>query len=1161
MVRVNQLDKGQIHPTLCLALFGLVASCLTPDVPQLPTLKMPLIKMEDIKAERREDNLNSLPMTPDTMLQQSVRGFATSPDVTAPSSAATLLPSTPLCQIKPEPSSAQIKQEIKQEQTHSNMHSDISAHSSSPSVTAPVPISPPDTDEREPQEPDPLEQWTTETSPEILEEGVEIGMELLENLKFPLSLTASLPDTQGSTWLKAINDLQARCKPPKTIVGVVGNTGAGKSSVINALLDEERLIPTNCLRACTASPTEISYNHSQNPEELYRSEIEFISLEDWMKELKTLFTDLLDDSGNISRECNKEDSEAGIAYAKIRSVYPSKTKEMIAESSPEKLANEPAVARVLGTVKKLTATTAKDLYASMQRYVDSKEKNPHRKKNVQMEFWPLIKVVRIFTKASALFTGAVIVDLPGVQDSNAARAAVAENYMKTCTGLWIVAPINRAVDDKTAKSLLGDSFKRQLKYDGIYSAVTFICSKTDDISVTEAAESLGIEFDISESWAKIEGLRHKLRDLKQELSNAKDEKSDLIDCLEQVDSDWDRWDELAMKCAKGETVYTPSEKSKKRKRGSSSFKSRKNRRSSDSDDSSSDSDPNSDSDKKNNPDNENRQPMTEDKIEEKLAELKNLKKEIRQSRKEVDARLSDIRQEIKQAQTEEERLLGQVKSICIQGRNGYSKGAIQKDFASGIKELDQEAAIEENEETFNPDEDIRDYDEVARNLPVFCVSSRAYQNMRGRLQKDDFNNEGFRDVDETEIPQLQMHAKKLTEEGRAANCRRFLNDLRQLLNSMKMWAANDGTQAQMTNREKWKQETSLRAQLSALEKDFTEAVDDCVAAVRDALSEGIYDFFDQSIPAASEAAVPTASRWGAHRSEGGMFWATYKATCRRSGVYSGASGPCDFNAELFEPISRQLATGWERAFQRRLPQALEGFAMNARLLLDKFHRNAVSDSQERGNNYAGINMLSNQLRTHTARLKEIPAMIRTVVQELQREASRGFHPVIQQDMQPAYDICVAESGTGSYARMKSHMVNHVESSRHTTFRHATDSVREQLRALCRRVEDEMTQQVQEIYNLLARDYLAVLVGVDNNTKHSSLPRPECLLRVEMRSILETTGQWFARSGSKDGSKDVAVPDDQDDPFADEHGAGSEDVVASKCGGSGDRAAIKSEPFW
>lgn len=81
------------------------------------------------------------------------------------------------------------------------------------------------------------------------------------------------------------------------------------------------------------------------------------------------------------------------------------------------------------------------------------------------EFWPLIGVVRIYTKAEALSTGAVIVDLPGIHDGNAARPAVASGYMKQCTGFWIVVPINRAVDDKAAKSLLGESFKRQLKYD------------------------------------------------------------------------------------------------------------------------------------------------------------------------------------------------------------------------------------------------------------------------------------------------------------------------------------------------------------------------------------------------------------------------------------------------------------------------------------------------------------------------------------------------------------------------------------------------------------------------------------------------------------------------------------------------------------------------
>lgn len=72
--------------------------------------------------------------------------------------------------------------------------------------------------------------------------------------------------------------------------------------MINALLDEERLVPTNCMRACTAVITEISYNTDTMP---YRAEIEFIDPEDWRRELKILFQELLDSNGAVSRESSK----------------------------------------------------------------------------------------------------------------------------------------------------------------------------------------------------------------------------------------------------------------------------------------------------------------------------------------------------------------------------------------------------------------------------------------------------------------------------------------------------------------------------------------------------------------------------------------------------------------------------------------------------------------------------------------------------------------------------------------------------------------------------------------------------------------------------------------------------------------------------------------
>jgi hypothetical protein len=176
-----------------------------------------------------------------------------------------------------------------------------------------------------------------------------------------------------------------------TIIGVVGNTGAGKSSVINAMLDEERLVPTNCMRACTAVVTEMSWNSSKLAHEKYRADIEFISAAEWRKDLELSLNELIDANGQVSRDCSNPDSEAGIAYAKVKSgklnlcpfkclnlmlalVYPQKTKDQLAICSVDELIKEPGVKAILGSTKKIAVGNAETFYRSLQHYVDSKEK-------------------------------------------------------------------------------------------------------------------------------------------------------------------------------------------------------------------------------------------------------------------------------------------------------------------------------------------------------------------------------------------------------------------------------------------------------------------------------------------------------------------------------------------------------------------------------------------------------------------------------------------------------------------------------------------------------------------------------------------------------------------------------------------------------------------
>ncbi|KAJ4989063.1 tat pathway signal sequence [Stagonosporopsis vannaccii] len=970
---------------------------------------------------------------------------------------------------------------------------------------------------------DRIRDIVTQENLEILERSVELSLQVLQAFKRSFTAhAASIADAQA--WAESIDKLMSQAKRKRTVVGVVGNTGAGKSSVINALLDEERLVPTNCMRACTAVVTEMSWNDSTNASSRYRAEIEFVARADWEEEVATLMKEFLNDNGTLQREALDQSTDAGIAWAKFHAVHSKITRDELGDCTVARLMSDRAL-NVLGTTKKIDSPSAQRFYQELQKYVDSKEKVAKKdkggksdKSTFDLEYWPLIKVVRIYTKAPALSTGAVIVDLPGVHDSNAARAAVAQGYIQQCTGLWIVAPITRAVDDKAAKTLLGDSFKRQLKLDGGFSNITFICSKTDDISITEAIDTLELEDQVqaldeqqTELEQEIKATQNKVEDLKESQQVYQQAAREAGDAIEL-------WEELKDQYDDGKQVYAPAPRIAKRKKNESTEKSRKRHQKDDEgcgidviviDDDDDGGDGCSDAFSTDNEDEVQAplQPLTGEDINAKLRGLKETRKNARREGLEIKPRIEELRPHIQEAQTKIKAIRAEISRICISGRNEYSKQAIQNDYAAGIKELDQEDAAEEDEDNFNPDEEQRDYDQVARSLPVFCVSSRAYQKMCGRLQKDDAVP-GFNTFEETGVPQLQAHCKMLTEAGRVQTCRSFLLSVCQLLTAVTLWASSDCAGLHMTDDDKQKQVSHINRRLDELQQGLEACVKACLHTMKSELNDQIFDKYPDLIQEAIVGAPYTAASWGAHRSEGGLVWATYKAVVRRHGVYSSSSaGHRDFNSDLVEPIIKKLASGWERAFQIRIPKAFATFIAESAKLLRKFHDAVEKRARENQIGLASLSTLETQLVTYESIFGEQNQGLVERMTALQREANRDFAPTILKAMQNAYVVCTNERGPGSFKRMKAAMSEHVERSRHHMFSDATMTVKRHLQAMCGSLQETMERVADEIWTKLKADYMRALAGIEVN-QGAVLSQEERTMRAQIMDQLRAVDWQF-----------------------------------------------------
>ncbi|KAJ7786657.1 hypothetical protein B0H16DRAFT_1491220 [Mycena metata] len=263
------------------------------------------------------------------------------------------------------------------------------------------------------------------------QKAYEYLLPLLNAFEATLS-SLTLPTELRDEWSRSTADMKGKAVQRPYKVAILGRTGAGKSTLVNALL-EQRVLSASASGACTAVTTEISYRDVPTIEAV----VEFISREQWAKDLGRLIEDVTDTT--VDKEEEVTDTAFSPAYQARQKIYGVRALRNVSEKSwkVEELLNDPVVQDYLGQTKIFAA-----------------QKDVNFQKEDTRVFWPLVKIVKIMGRFDVLSTGITLVDLPGHGDVDNTRDTMANEYLKTADAICLVAGITRAKDDRDIHAYL-----------------------------------------------------------------------------------------------------------------------------------------------------------------------------------------------------------------------------------------------------------------------------------------------------------------------------------------------------------------------------------------------------------------------------------------------------------------------------------------------------------------------------------------------------------------------------------------------------------------------------------------------------------------------------------------------------------------------------------
>lgn len=286
--------------------------------------------------------------------------------------------------------------------------------------------------------------------------------------------------SEWQRWQAELQSIRTVLHRPQSVrIAMVGTTGAGKSTFLNALLGQQ-VLPVGVMAPVTAFVTLVRYH----ADPAYRIEVDFASRAEWEADIDRFLQ---------AREPGEEESDGEGVMKRMLNAMRKRIEAVLGTKLPDE-APIPDLHRLMlpDAVERILCGSGQD----SRTFDDAKAMQAHLKTFIHGDsmLWPLVKQVTITGPYDCLRGGIELVDLPGTNDPNEARVEVTREFLRSAPFVWLMFPMVRGLTQDIQTLLHKEKLLRSLVLSGSYRALSLIGTKADDID-TAAAEQFGLPED------------------------------------------------------------------------------------------------------------------------------------------------------------------------------------------------------------------------------------------------------------------------------------------------------------------------------------------------------------------------------------------------------------------------------------------------------------------------------------------------------------------------------------------------------------------------------------------------------------------------------------------------------------------------------------------